>query len=258
MAASSAAYKATNVASSSASQQASSDAANATNAAEATMSIGAVIKELSTEFPDVAISKIRFLESEGLISPSRSSSGYRRFSPADVQRLRYILTVQRDNYLPLKVIKEQLEAMDAGGSNELASVTPLVTADQFRETDVVSLDRDELASRVGADSQFITELIRAKLIKPDTMDRFGSDDVMICEAATKLREFGLDARHLKTVLMAANREADLVGQAAVPMSKSRATSAHQKAEEMAREMTALIVTMHGALVKRQVNRNLGS
>lgn len=225
------------------------------------MSIGAVLAELQQEFPDVTVSKIRFLESEGLISPSRSASGYRRFTRADVDRLRYILTVQRDNYLPLKVIKEQLDSIDAGNvaasGGGLASVTPLVTPDQFREAAVVNLSRAELAEKTGIDEVFVGELVRAKLLSPDAMDCFDGDDLAVATTAGKLRGFGLDARHLKTVRSAAAREADLIGQAAGPVAKSKGDDARQKAEELAREMTALLVTLHGTLVKRQVNDDLG-
>ncbi|AYJ32283.1 MerR family transcriptional regulator [Corynebacterium xerosis] len=224
------------------------------------MSIGAVLSELQQEFPDVTVSKIRFLESEGLISPSRSQSGYRRFARADVDRLRYILTVQRDNYLPLKVIKEQLDNIDAGNvaaaGEGLATVTPLVTPDQFREAAVVYLTRAELAERAGIDEEFVGSLVRARLLSPDAMDGFDGDDLAVATTAGKLREFGLDARHMKTVRTAAAREADLVGQAAAPMARSKGDGARQKAEEMAREMTALLVTLHGTLVKRQVNDDL--
>ena len=225
------------------------------------MSIGAVLAELQQEFPDVTVSKIRFLESEGLISPSRSASGYRRFARADVDRLRYILTVQRDNYLPLKVIKEQLDDIDAGNvvaaGEGLASVTPLVTPDQFREAAVVNLSRAELAEKAGVDESFVSELVRAKLLAPDAMDCFDGDDLAVATTAGKLRGFGLDARHLKTVRTAAGREADLIGQAASPVAKSKGEDARQKAEELAREMTALLVTLHGTLVKRQVDDDLG-
>lgn len=221
--------------------------------------IGAVLKEVKVEFPDITPSKLRFLESEGLLCPSRSSSGYRRYSQADIDRLRYILTVQRDNYLPLKVIKEQLDEIDAGnaGGEGLASVTPLVTADQFREAAVVSLSRAELAERTGADEDFIADLARAGVVTPDTLGMFDGDDLLIVETAVKLAEFGLDARHLRQVKTAASREADLVSLAAGPMSKSRLSNGKQKAVEMGREMTALMVTLHGTLVKRQVNKDLG-
>lgn len=221
--------------------------------------IGSVLKELKVDFPDVSLSKIRYLESEGLVSPSRSASGYRRYSQADTERLRYILTVQRDNYLPLKVIKEQLDEIDAGNSagDGFASVTPLVTADQFREAAVISLTAEELATRANVEPAFIKELVQAGLLTPDTLNQFDGDDLLIAEVAGKLREFGLDARHLRTVRTAANREADLVNLATAPVAKSRVGSGKQKAAEMGHEMTALLVSLHGTLVKRQVNRELG-
>ena len=223
-----------------------------------TKSIGEVLKEVKAEFPDVKVSKIRFLESEGLLRPSRTSSGYRRYSQHDIDRLRYILTVQRDNYLPLKVIKEQLDAIDAGNAaaEGLASVTPLVTADQFREVAVVSLNSAELAGRAGCEESFIRELVQAGLLKPDALNNFDNDDLLVTQTAVKLAEFGLDARHLKTVRTAAEREAGLVTQAAGPLRGPRGAG-RQRAAEMGREMTALIVTLHGTLVKRQVNRDVG-
>lgn len=222
--------------------------------------IGDALKELKLEFPEVTLSKIRFLEAEGLVSPSRSSSGYRRYSQQDIERLRYILTVQRDNYLPLKVIKEQLDDIDAGNAasdSSLATVTPLVTADQFREAAVVSMTREQLAERVGVEIEFISELVGVGVLKPDAMDLLDGDDLLIAETAAKLRDFGLDARHLKTVRTAAGREADLISLAASPMAKSRSVSGRQKAAEIGREMTALLVTLHGTLVKSQVNKELG-
>ena len=100
------------------------------------MSIGVVLKRINEEFPDVTVSKIRFLESEGLVSPSRTSSGYRRYTEDDVERLRYILITQRDHYLPLKVIREQLEAIDAGEVTSIMSTsssTPVVSPENFRD-----------------------------------------------------------------------------------------------------------------------------
>src|SRR3954453_6082400 len=90
-------------------------------------SIGQVLATLKGDFPDISISKIRFLESEGLIAPQRAPSGYRRYSETDLERLRYVLSVQRDHYLPLKVIKEHLDAIDAGAPPPpVRSLTPVV------------------------------------------------------------------------------------------------------------------------------------
>lgn len=224
-----------------------------------TMTIGAVLKELQREFPEITVSKIRFLEAEELVFPARSKSGYRKYSAADVDRLRYILTLQRDNYMPLKVIREQLAAIDAGPSDPgsaLATVTPLVNADQFREAGIVRLTAAELAAEAAVDEGFVGELERAGLLVADAFGEYDADAVVIARAAGRLRDRGIDARHLRAVRNAADREADLIGRAAAPTARSRRENARQEAEELAREMTADMVSLHGALVKRQVNGSL--
>ena len=127
------------------------------------MSIGVVLEQLRVEFPDVTVSKIRFLESEGLISPQRTASGYRRFTEKDVQRLRYILVTQRDNYLPLKVIREQLEAMDSGAVTSIltkAQVEPMISPDNFRAPTSTRLTDVDVADQAGVDEAFIGVLLR--------------------------------------------------------------------------------------------------
>ena len=113
------------------------------------MSIGAVLDQLRREFPDVTLSKLRFLESEGLVSPSRTPAGYRRYDDSDVERLRYVLLAQRDQYLPLKVIRSQLESLDSGEVTALTgarSARQVVTADSFRRPRRVRLTDEEAAS----------------------------------------------------------------------------------------------------------------
>ena len=117
------------------------------------MSIGVVLETLNQQFPDVTVSKIRFLESEGLISPQRTASGYRRFTQEDVDRLRYILTTQRDNYTPLKVIREQLEAMDSGQVTAIVSAghaETLLSPQQFKAPVVTRLTDVEVATQAGS------------------------------------------------------------------------------------------------------------
>ena len=116
------------------------------------MSIGVVLQTLNQQFPDVTVSKIRFLESEGLITPQRTASGYRRFTESDVDRLRFILQTQRDNYTPLKVIREQLEAMDSGQVTAIVGASlgeTLVRADQFRAPALTRLTDADVAAQVG-------------------------------------------------------------------------------------------------------------
>ncbi|MBV7295511.1 MerR family transcriptional regulator [Corynebacterium sp. TAE3-ERU12] len=220
------------------------------------MTIGAVLKELKQDFPEISVSKIRFLETEELVFPARSKSGYRKYSPADIDRLRYILTLQRDHYMPLKVIREQLDSMDeaAGAGNGLATVTPLVSAEQFRPAAPVRLSSAELAAEAGVDEDFIVELERVGILRADTLGEYDADSAVVAHTAAQLRDYGIDSRHLRSVLNAANREAGLITRAAAPTARSRKENAVQKAEEMSREMTALMVSLHGVLVKREVNR----
>ncbi|MGO1277068.1 MAG: transcriptional regulator FtsR, partial [Corynebacterium variabile] len=157
-----------------------------------TSSIGDVIKNLQADFPEVKVSKIRFFEAEGLISPRRSKSGYRRFSPEDISRIRYILGLQRDEFLPLKVIKERLDAMDAGNvttiNSHSDSVAGAVTAEQFRAPQVRRLTRADVCVRSGADDDFLGVLVRMEMVVPDAAGFFSTDDVEVVQISAKLGE----------------------------------------------------------------------
>ncbi|SEL05989.1 MULTISPECIES: transcriptional regulator FtsR [Rhodococcus] len=231
---------------------------------EGGMSIGSVLDRLRPDFPDITISKIRFLEAEGLISPERTPSGYRRFSLSDCERLRFVLTAQRDQYLPLKVIKEQLEAIDSGvavvGSTESAPRRPRalaiapgeVSPEEFRANREVRISRTDLIARSGADEAFLAELLRSGLIVPGVAGFFDEDAVTLARAAKAMSEFGLEVRHLRAFKLAADREAGLVAQIAGPVAKGRDAGARDRAEEMVRELAALSLTLHTCLVKAAV------
>lgn len=223
------------------------------------MSIGSVLALLREDFPDVTISKIRFLESEGLITPERAPSGYRRFSHGDCERLRFVLTAQRDRYLPLKVIKEQLDAIDdgnggtsGGGPRLLSSARSAVApaTDFGSRGDRVS--REVLIDRTGVDAAFVTELQRNGLLTPGPAGFFDEDAVRLVEAAAALAGYGVEARHLRAFKVSADREAGLVAQIASPIAKGRGTGARDRAEELVREIAALSVTLHTQLVKAAV------
>ncbi|HLS78131.1 MAG TPA: MerR family transcriptional regulator [Nocardia sp.] len=252
------------------------------------MSIGSVLDLLRPDFPDVTISKIRFLESEGLIRPERTPSGYRRFSVADCERLRFILTAQRDQYLPLKVIKEQLEAIDSGaatlgvreararshpgrpgvaeperpqgrGQRALGVVGDhRVTPEELRFDHEIRLTRDDLLEQAGVDERFLNDLIRANLVVPGPAGFFGADDVPLVRTARAMAEFGLEARHLRAFKLAADREAALLAQIAAPIAKSRDAGARARAEETVRELAALSLSLHTHLVKAAVRNALGN
>lgn len=247
------------------------------------MSIGSVLDLLRPDFPDITISKIRFLESEGLICPERTASGYRRFHVADVERLRFVLTAQRDQYLPLKVIKEQLEAIDSGAATlgvreararalgeehgvnsnggsrlrRLGVVPGEVSPEELRFDHEIRVPRADLLQQAGIDDKFLTELIRANLITPGAAGYFDADAVTLARTAKALSEFGLEARHLRSFKLAADREAAMVAQIAAPIAKSRDADARARAEETVRELAALSLTLHTCLVKTAVRASLG-
>lgn len=224
------------------------------------MSIGVVLERLNAEFPDVTVSKIRFLESEGLISPERTASGYRRFTESDVERLRYILVTQRDNYLPLKVIREQLEAMDNGSVAALhgaGGAQPLVSPENFRAPALTRLTDSDVAAQSGLTVEAVAELVAARLIKPDVSGFFTNDDVAIVANAGALREMGFDLRQLRSLATVAVRQADLISQVADPVARGKSDVAHQQAEELAQQMCSLVVSMHTSLVKNATREQLG-
>lgn len=228
------------------------------------MSIGSVLDRLRPDFPDVTISKIRFLEAEGLISPERTASGYRRFSIADCERLRYVLTAQRDQYLPLKVIKEQLEAIDSGVARvERAEDAPRrprglsiapgeVSPEEFLADREVRVSKADLMERAGVDETFVTELIRGGLLTPGQAGFYDEGSIVLARTAKAMLQFGLEVRHLRAFKLAADREAGLVAQIAGPVAKGRDAGARDRAEEMIRELAALSLTLHTCLVKAAV------
>ncbi|MEU8901437.1 MerR family transcriptional regulator [Nocardia sp. NPDC048505] len=247
------------------------------------MSIGSVLDLLRPDFPDITISKIRFLEAEGLIRPERTPSGYRRFSVADTERLRFVLTAQRDQYLPLKVIKEQLEAIDKGAATlgvreararasavpadaevrltpprKLGVVPGEVSPEELRFDHEIRLTRADLMAQAEIDEAFLNDLIRANLIVPGAAGYFDADAVTLARTARAMSEFGLEARHLRAFKLAADREAALVAQIAAPIAKSRDAGARARAEETVRELAALSLTLHTCLVKASVRNSLGN
>ena len=212
--------------------------------ARAYYGIGEVLAQLSGEFPDVRISKIRFLESEGLIEPARSPSGYRRFSRHDVQRLRYILTAQRDHYLPLRVIKERLDSPD--GAAELA--TP-AGGDAARGGALLS--RGELLQAAGLDAKRLDELEEFGLVRRRGR-QYGQDALAVARLVAELSAFGVQPRHLRAVKAAAERETSLIEQVVAPLMRPRSPGASERAGQTARDIAALSIRLHAALVEAEL------
>jgi DNA-binding transcriptional MerR regulator len=210
--------------------------------ARAYYGIGEVIAQLSGECPDVRISKIRFLESEGLIEPARTPSGYRRFSRRDVERLRYILTAQRDQYLPLRVIKEKLGTPD--GTAELAELaTPAA--------DNAMLTRKELLDQAGIDGGLLDELEEFGLVRRRGR-QYGQDALAVARLVAGLGKFGVQARHLRVMKTSAERETSLIEQVVAPLLRQRSPGAIERASQTARDIAALSVRLHAALVEAEL------
>ena len=228
----------------------------------AAMSIGEVLARLRPEFPDVTISKIRFLESEGLVEPQRSASGYRKFSPTDLERLRFVLSAQRDRYLPLRVIKQQLEARDSGAEDGRALPAPDVPTavavaealpgpEQFDEDpSEIRLTRDELAGAAGLAPELLEQLEQYGLVAPRPGTRqYDGDALVVAKTVAEMARFGIEPRHLRPFTSAADREAGLVEQIVAPLRRQRNPQARTRADEVVRELGALSVRLHVALVR---------
>jgi DNA-binding transcriptional MerR regulator len=210
--------------------------------ARAYYGIGEVIAQLSGEFPDVRISKIRFLEAEGLIEPARTPSGYRRFSRRDVERLRYILTAQRDQYLPLRVIKEKLDTPD--GTAELAGLAA-------PKADSAMLTRKELLDQAGIDGGLLDELEQFGLVRRRGR-QYGQDALAVAGLVAALGKFGVQARHLRVMKTSAERETSLIEQVVAPLLRQRSPGAIERASQTARDIAALSVRLHAALVEAEL------
>ena len=205
-----------------------------------TMSIGTVLKRLQVEFPEVTVSKIRFLETEGLVSPARTASGYRRFTDEDVDRLRYVLTLQRDKFLPLKVIREQLTAIDAG------TVTPLSQLPAER------LNDREVAERAGVDADIVAAALRSGFIAPDRAGYFSTDDVTVVRSLAALSSFGFDARAIAMLKNSASRQADLIRRVTPAPQGSTDSADQQRREQHHHEVAALVMTLISAVMKNEL------
>ena len=237
--------------------------------ARAYMSIGDVLAQLRPDYPDVTISKIRFLESEGLIEPTRTAAGYRKFSREDVARLRYVLSAQRDHYLPLRVIKEHLDALDRGLEPPAGTTGPrvpraLVDAEGLpgpetfvQDVSEVRLSRAELLEAAGMDEPQLDQIEQYGLVAPKPGSaHYDGDALMVAKAVAELSRFGIEARHLRPFKAAADREIGLVEQVVTPLVRQRNPEARARAEETTREMAALSVRLHTALVKAGLRRAL--
>lgn len=238
-------------------------------------SIGQVLAALKGDFPDISISKIRFLETEGLVTPERAPSGYRRYVESDIERLRYVLTVQRDHYLPLKVIREHLTMIDRGevppgragllppgatpvqptsedaeapseqpsSNGRVVAQAPTPPSPPSRQP--LRLSRKDLLEASGLTESALMELERNNIVAPRRGTAYyGRDALTLATAAKRLSDYGMDGRHLRAFKMAADREIGMVEQAIAPYLRRT-----ERRNEVVTEVLSLVINFHAALVR---------
>ncbi len=249
---------------------------SASSSHSARLGIGEVLALLKEKYPEVTISKIRFLESEGLVTPERTSSGYRKFRRSDVERLDYILRVQRDHYLPLKVIREHINTLEEGQGypsaplakgglhtqdapvslrGEGLSVTSDLLGDPGKPSPRVS--QRDLIRAAGIDEPMLSSLeehgfVHASLNAAGEPE-YSNLDVRVASIVRQMRTFGIEPRHLRIVRTTADREAGLIEQAVRPL-------AHQRGNESvaasAARLAELSIRLHAALLEGGVRATL--
>ena len=248
------------------------------------LSIGEVLDLLKVDFPDVTISKIRFLESQGLVDPERTPSGYRKFYEGDVERLRWILRQQREHFLPLKVIKDRLERDGggeledlgpvedqaaeplpfdgplAGGAPPVAGPTSSRRVSGAGRSDTLTsglssatFTREELAGASGCDERALAELERYGLLVGKSVGAttyFDEESLIVARLATAFARPGVEARHLRMYKTAAEREAGLFEQVVLPMVKQRDPEARSRSLEALADLVRLGEGMRGSILRQ--------
>ncbi|MFJ7104607.1 MULTISPECIES: transcriptional regulator FtsR [Streptomyces] len=217
------------------------------------LSIGAVLNVLREEFPEVTISKIRFLESEGLVEPRRTPSGYRKFSAEDVERLGHVLRMQRDHYLPLKVIREHLAAMERGEAVPLPALSRAGDGEDPAECvpekpTAARIGRCQLLA-AGVDEQRLAEWESYGLLVPVGDGVYDAEAVTVAGLLMELGRYGIEPRHLRAMKAAAEREAGLVEQVVAPLRRHRNPQTRAHAEDRTKELAGLTTKLHAALVR---------
>ncbi len=224
------------------------------------LNIGEVLRELAADFPQVTASKIRFLEEKGLIAPQRTRAGYRKYAAHDVERLRFVLALQRDQYLPLKVIKDYVDAIDRGEQPDSLpggmSLAPRVVSDQLSlelNAHARRLTSETLAAEAGASRSLVDDLVSFGLITA-VDNRFDEHALKITRACVQLEGHGIEPRHLRPFRAAADRELGLVERVVAPLTSRKDVASKARAAETAREISELCLGLHSALVHSQIAR----
>ncbi len=216
------------------------------------LTIGEVINLLREEFPDVSVSKVRFLESQGLLAPGRSEGGYRLFDRDDVDRIQFILRQQRDHFLPLKVIKSRLTLWERGeesaGSDVSAGARPLIDG----EGDPLTIG--ELVRRSGLTVAQVESLVEHGLIQKADADLYPAAALSIATEARHLFGHGLEGRHLRAIRHAAEREADVLAQLTSALLRNRTPEALEQARNILAGCGDAMVAIHRTLLAEELRR----
>ncbi len=223
------------------------------------LSIGEVLDTVREEFPDISISKIRFLESEGLIQPSRTDSGYRMFYDQDVSRLRFILQLQRDHFLPLRVIRERLAEYDSNGG--MMPVPAPKPAQQeatpkaaLKDLQGASLTKAELAKTSGLTDTQLSELEDYGLIAAGESGSYDENALLVAKAAKRFYEYGVQARHLKMYRQIADREAAFFEQIISPVEMRKDPTGRAEATRNLGELASLGQQMKDAALRSSLRQ----
>lgn len=234
----------------------------ATAHAHAHLSIGEVLTSLRPDFPDLTISKIRFYETAGLVEPARTPAGYRKFSTDDVERLRYVLTAKHDHYLPLRVIRSQLEAIDAGApaapepAPEPAPVTPVEGALDLTPSEL-RLTREQMLAETGLEAATLAAIDESGLLHRRRGGYYDGDDVAIATIIATLARFGLEPRHLRSFKSATDREVGLIEAAVAPTTaRRRSESGRAESRQSAADLAAELLRLHAALLQAGLRHTL--
>lgn len=214
-------------------------------AAPQLLNIGQLLAKLKPDFPDLTSSKVRFLEDERLLAPARTESGYRKFSARDLERLKLILTLQRDQYLPLKVIRSYLADLDAGRS---PSWPGRASADEASIlTEERRYTRDELLTEAGATAALLDEAVSASLLP--AADLHSDESLAVLKALTELRRYGIEPRHLRAFRSSAEREAGLIETAVQPVLRRRESGSRARGVELAFDLAAQLDVVRTSLIR---------
>jgi DNA-binding transcriptional MerR regulator len=213
------------------------------------LTIGTVCGMLKDEFPDISISKIRYLEDQGLLAPRRTQGGYRLFSEEDLERLETILRLQRDEFLPLRVIRQELASPAARDRKRRRAAG--LTGEE------AELDLQELCERAGIDARLARELEEFGLLVPRTQageKRYSELEADIAHACGRLAHYGIAPRHLRAFRTAADREAGLIEQVAGPALRARSPERRRAGMEDLEALGELAAELSQLLSRRALRR----